>query len=93
MCKVNLRAHKSDLLKHASTSEHKAAVRAAAARKKIDISSFFEPNCSHVAELELINLTCIFVFKTNNKTENISMPFKKLGLQFICMICKNVKCY
>ena len=27
MRKVDLRAHKSDLLKHASTSEHKAAVR------------------------------------------------------------------
>ena len=56
MCKVDLRAHKSDLLKHASTSEHKEAVGAAAARKKFNISSFFEPNCSHVAELELINL-------------------------------------
>ena len=31
-----------------------------------------------------------FFFKTNNKTENIVMPFKKLGLQFICVICKNV---
>ena len=56
MCKDDLRAHKSDLLKHASSSEHKAAVRAAAARKKFIISSFFEPNCSHVAKLELINL-------------------------------------
>ena len=55
MCKVDLRAHKSDLLKHASRFEHKAAVRAAAARKKFNISSFFEPNCSHVAKLELIN--------------------------------------
>ena len=55
MCKVDLRAHKSDLLKHANTSEHKEAVEAAAARKKFNISSFFEPNCSHVAELELIN--------------------------------------
>ena len=56
MCKVDLRAHKSDLIKHASKSEHKAAVRAAAAREKFNISSFFEPNCSHVAKLELLNL-------------------------------------
>ena len=56
MCKVGLRAHKSDLLKHASTSEHKAAVKAAAARKKFNISSLFEPNCSHEAKLESINL-------------------------------------
>ena len=52
----DLRAHKSDLLKHASTSEHKAAVRAAAARKKFNILMFFEPNCSYVAKLELSNL-------------------------------------
>ena len=41
MCQVDLKAHKSDLLKHASTSEHKAAVRAAAAGKKFKILSFF----------------------------------------------------
>ena len=40
MCKVDLRAHKSDLLKHASTSEHKAAERAAAARKNSTFQGF-----------------------------------------------------
>ena len=40
MCKVDLRAHKSDLLKHASSSENKAAVRAAAARKNSTFQVF-----------------------------------------------------
>ena len=62
-CKIDLRAHKADLLKHTCTSKHKAAMKALASKEISHILMFFTPINNHIAKLDIglaIYIACHF---------------------------------